>query len=211
MTGRSAWLAFGLLAAGCSPLPVSQPALAASAAPVTSAVANAPRGPAPPMVDGMHIQKGACPGEGCYFGRMQARKALDIYDAPGKSPAIVGRLAEGEWVDAVATEDRYAPLKGVVSSASTKFTPGGVVYRLGYEGEGCFDVWDNGPAATSWCDDSSGESDIAWQQTPPPADGSEGFWVQVKRATGPGGWLREPIDLRCIGLQDRDADCPPVK
>jgi hypothetical protein len=37
------------------------------------------------------------------------------------------------------------------------------------------------------------------------------LWVEVKRASGPAGWLRNPRDLRCMGYQDRDADCPPIK
>ncbi len=168
---------------------------------------------APPTVNGMYVVKNACPGEGCYYGRMQASKTLDLYDAPSPSARVVGQVAAGEWMDTVLVEDRFAPLKGVVRTGGESFKTGDVVYRLSYEGEGCFGVWDRGQLK-SWCDlgeqiPGDASDHIDWEAAAA-TDGSEGLWVQVKRDNGIGGWLRDPKDLRCIGLQDRDADCPAL-
>jgi hypothetical protein len=161
----------------------------------------------------MYIEKDACPGEGCYFRRAQALNAIDLYDKPGRSSVVVGQVAQGEWVDRIASENRFAPVKGVVRADHEPFRMGDIVYRLGNQGEGCFDVWDKGVIGM-WCDLGSDDplenGGIEWDKASPPTDGSEGWWVQVTREKGPGGWLRNPRDFRCFGLQDRDADCPPV-
>jgi hypothetical protein len=207
------------LAAACGQNGASAPTPAAPAVAEAPAVASAAAAAsvateAPPTVNGMYVVKGACPGEGCYFGRMQATKALDLYEAPGASPKVVGQLAASEWMDTVVTEDHFAPLRGVVRTGGENFKAGDVVYRLGYEGEGCFEVWDKGQLK-SWCDmgeqipGDPGEV-IDWDKAPAVTDGSEGLWVQVKSDKGAGGWLRDPEDVRCIGYQDRDADCPPL-
>ncbi len=191
-------------------------AVAAAAEPAPSVVVAPPPVGAeePPMVNGMYVQKDACPGEGCYFGRMQATDALDLYDAPGASPKVIGQVAAGEWMDTLTTQDRLAPLRGVVRIGGENFKVGDVVYMLSYEGEGCSGVWDNGQLK-SWCDmgeqipGDPGEV-IDWDKSPGPTDGSDGLWVQVKSDKSASGWLRDPGAVRCIGYQDRDPDCPPL-
>jgi hypothetical protein len=165
---------------------------------------------APPTEGGLYVDTGACPGEGCYFGRFQMINGAELYDWPGKSPAVVGQVNAGEWVDTIQTEDRFAPVKGVMVADLDPFLKGETVWRLGYEGEGCFSVWGSGKQG-GWCDLNGIEpSAILWDEVEPVTDGSEGFWVQVTRESGPGGWLREPMDLRCAGVMDRDADCPEL-
>ncbi|MFT3725362.1 MAG: hypothetical protein QM773_17470 [Hyphomonadaceae bacterium] len=141
-----------LLASACgqsgAPAPVAAVPPAAPEAPVASSTANAE---APPTVGGVFVDKGACPGEGCHFGRMQAEKALDLYDAPGPAAKVIGQVAADEWMDTLTTEDRFAPVRGVVRKGGENFKAGDVVYRLGYEGEGCSTVWDKGQLK-SWCD-----------------------------------------------------------
>ncbi len=204
------------MTAACGQNSASAPTVAPVAEAVSPTGGAAPfsvSADAPPTVNGMYVVKDACPGEGCYFGRMQATKTLDLYNAPSPSPKVIGQVAAGEWMDTVLVEDHFPPLKGVVRTSGESFKAGDVVYRLGYEGEGCFGVWDKGQLK-SWCD--LGEqipgdvSDVIDWEAAAATDGSEGLWVKVKRDKGAGGWLRDPKDLRCIGMQDRDADCPAL-
>lgn len=219
MSGRAILVAgLSALAAACSPNQQTAPVVSRGVsdtppAVVAEALEAQAVNDAPATVDGMYIDKGACPGEGCYFGRAQALKAVDLYETPGASPVVVGQIQEGEWVDSIATEDRFAPVPGIMRADVEPFKEGDIVYRLGNMGEGCFDVWSKGQTGM-WCDIGSDDpienGGVAWRTERPVTDGSEGWWVQVKRANGSGGWLRGPHDFRCTGLQDREADCPPL-
>lgn len=200
--------------AACSPQPAVKPAEA-----VTPAVASSDQAAAiptaPPTVEGVYVAKGACPGEGCYLsGKIRAYEAADLYDKPGAGAAVVGKVVTGEWVEIVNREVHLIPMRGVVREGRKHFATGDVVYLLTSQGEGCFDTWSKGVVG-SWCDpDASGspaeDEAIDFDAAAEPPD-SAGLWVEVTRQAGPGGWLHGVDDFACIGLQDRDADCPPLQ
>ncbi len=181
----------------------------------SSAVAARPR-PAnvtpPTTADGVYVDHGGCPGEGCSMhGRIQAEAAVTLYDRPGPSAAAVGRLEAGEWVEAVDTEVRLVPVRGVVRESGKLPRPlarGDVVYGLTPTGEGCLDLWRKG-AVLDWCDPESIGSDYARIDFDPPPAGAPPmvFWVRVKRLKGPDGWIRDLADIRCGGQMDREG-CP---
>jgi hypothetical protein len=203
------------LAGACSPQPAAQAPqeIASPSAPLSSAPTTAVASVEPPTVNGVYVEHGACPGEGCYLhGRIKAYEAVDLLERIGKDAPVIARIAANDWVEIVETEDRLIPSRGVVRKAADGLAEGDVVYMLGYEGEGCSAVWNKG-AHTEWCDtgDEAG-SPIAWDPAPPRTDPTLGFWVQVKLADGRTGWLSNE-SLRkfgCTGYQDRDADCPPL-
>lgn len=180
----------------------------AEPAPGAPPVAVMSAGDAPPTVDGIFIDGGACPGEGCYLeGKIKAREPAALYQhASNVAPAIATIEAE-EWVEILGTEDRLIPVPGKVRAT------GETVYRLGYEGEGCSTVWNKGQLST-WCDDDGDLSNdaIVWEEPPASSDPSLGFWVQVRRANGQTGWLADDSNgsFACTGYQDRDDDCPPL-
>ncbi|MEQ1608131.1 MAG: hypothetical protein ABL956_04050 [Hyphomonadaceae bacterium] len=147
----------------------------------------------------MHLDKGACLGEGCYFGRAQAQKAVDLYESPGPLPVVVGRLLEGECADSIATEGRFAPLPGGMLADIELFKEGEVVHRLGKMGEGCFDVRSKGQTGV-WCDKGSDDpienGAVAWQKRAS-GDGC------IRRAVGAGEtreWIKR-LAARTAGLQ----------
>lgn len=215
--------AAALLLVACTPQEAAKqpPAAAATQTPPAPAEAAAPAqsaSDAPPTVNGVYIQKGACPGEGCYLkGKIKAYDAVNLYSDKRTDAAAIARIEKGEWVEILSTEDRFIPLRGVVREGKRDHKTGDIVYMLGYEGEGCSDVWNKGKSST-WCDPGSdpnpGPDVIDWDAVTPSSDTTLGFWVEVKRGNGQAGWLREGDDgLRkfgCTGYQDRDADCPQL-
>ena len=199
---QATMLSFTVLLAACSPAAPTdqQPAPAAASLPTVVAQSS---GDAPPTVDGVFIQKGACPGEGCYLtGRIKAYEPVGLRAESGMGAAEVTQIAAGDWVDIAGTELRLITARG------TSRASGDVVYRLGYEGEGCSTVWTRGSLG-SWCDDGDpSDDDIVWDAETESADPTLGFWVEVKLPDGRTGWLDEE-SLRkfgCTGYQDRDAD-----
>lgn len=204
----------GLLSAilwlgACSPQQATAPTQpSAEQAPAVAAPVNAP-----PLVDGVYVAKDACPGEGCYLkGKIKAYDAVDLFDGAGSKTAI-GKIASGEWVEILGTEDRLAPRRGVVREALGRYAVGDEIYLLSSQGEGCMDAWAKG-ALTSWCDPDTGLE----PENSPPLDFPDpvvepeglGLWVKVKLEQGKDGWISDVSAFACTGLQDRDADCPPL-
>ena len=162
----------------------------------------------PPTVNGIYIDKGACPGEGCYLeSKIKAREAAALYQEKRADSPVLATIEPDEWVEILSTEDRVVPVPG------TDRATGERVYMLGYEGEGCSTVWKKGELS-SWCDDDGDLSNdsIVWSGPVDSTDTSLGFWVEVKRANGQTGWLGQDStrSFACTGYQDRDPDCPPL-
>ena len=209
---RRVWLLaiVGMALASCSPqqAPASPeaaviPQVVASPVAVTSAADQGP-----PTLNGVYIEKGACPGEGCYLeGKIKAREAASLFQEKRTDSPVLATIDPNEWVEILGTEDRLVPRAG------TDRAMGEVVYMLGYEGEGCSTIWKKGELS-SWCDDDGDLSNdsIVWSELVDSTDTSLGFWVEVKRANGQIGWLGADStgSFACAGYQDRDSDCPPL-
>ena len=162
----------------------------------------------PPTLNGVYVEKGACPGEGCYLeGKIKAREAASLFQEKRTDSPVLATIDPNEWVEILGTEDRLVPWAG------TDRATGEVVYMLGYEGEGCSTIWKKGELS-SWCDDDGDLSNdsIVWSELVDSTDTSLGFWVEVKRANGQIGWLGADStgSFACAGYQDRDPDCPPL-
>lgn len=163
---------------------------------------------APPTVNGIYIAQGACPGEGCTFGRWRATKPIDVYDAVGPAPRVLATIAAGERVEALTGEVHLRPLRGVVRRPyGETLKPGDVVYLLDYLGEGENNIWRRGEILT-WTDEGGdpASSDIAWDAHGDDWTGAV-WWVQVKRANETVGWLRDPRDFECSDSLAGDAGC----
>jgi hypothetical protein len=204
----------GLALGACSPQQAAAPPEAASpqqgAVPTTAPPDSAalPADQSPPTVNGIFIDKGACPGEGCYLeGKIKAREAASLFQEKRADSPVLATIEPDEWVEILGTEDRLVPLAG------TDRATGEPVYMLGYEGEGCSTVWKKGELS-SWCDDDGDLSNdsIAWSEPVDSTDTSLGFWIEVKRANGQTGWLGNDSqgNFACTGYLDRDPDCPPL-
>jgi hypothetical protein len=204
----------GLALGACSPQQAAAPPEPAfpqqGAVPTTAPPDSAalPADQSPPTVNGIFIDKGACPGEGCYLeGKIKAREAASLFQEKRADSPVLATIEPDEWVEILGTEDRLVPLAG------TDRATGEPVYMLGYEGEGCSTVWKKGELS-SWCDDDGDLSNdsIAWSEPVDSTDTSLGFWIEVKRSNGQTGWLGNDSqgNFACTGYLDRDPDCPPL-
>jgi hypothetical protein len=185
---RGLALALSLLVLGCSP----------------------PSNEAPPLTDGVYIVRGICFGEGGCNRHWRASAAVPLHERPDPASPIVATLASGEWVDPVDGQYRFVPLRGVVHTATTKppLAVGDVVYRLQPLGEGFYAFWHKGQTPEhDWAEGDPNEP-IKWDEAPQDPPGVVlGWWVQLWRANGQTGWVKEPSSFECMGSLQGSANC----
>lgn len=183
-------------------------AFAVLAALVLAACAHsAPAGP--PTENGVYIARGVCFGEGECNRYWRASKPVDLHAQPDPAAPVVATIAADEWVEAVDGQLRLRPLRGVVHTATTSppLAVGDVVYMLEPQGEGFYTLWGNGKMLEhDWAEGDANEP-ITWDAPAPAAPGlTLGWWVQLKRADGRTGWVKDPA-FECMGALQGSADC----
>ena len=152
----------------------------------------------PPLTDGVYVQQGVCPFEGCEYRRWRATRTTTMYASPDASASSVGEVGVGEWVNAQTGEVHIVPVRGGAVRASGNVAVGDVGFRLSYLGEGNWSVWHNGRVI----EDSS-----AFEF--PNDNGDRGiWWVRVTDAIGREGWIRDANNFACRGIYGGDEDCP---
>ena len=150
------------------------------------------------VAQGVFIDKGACPGEGCmYRERWVARSAVDLLKAPDSTAPIIATAKSGEVVRTVTGEVHTIPGRFVVHRQHDEFLPGDEVLVYTYLGEGVFRIRHNGRLK---------ETDLDFG----PGGGSNGkrcdvqarcwgtlqeelqftWWVLVRTTTGVEGWTQ---------------------
>lgn len=160
------------------------PAATPSAAPAPAAAADPSRPPAE------YVATGACPFEGCQYGRWTATKAVTLYDRPGGA-ALPARLAKGDVVTAEGGEVRATPVRAVVAKAGPEdvargLTEGSVVYALYPLGEGAVMVWKDGKTI-----DTSLDVELRFDPALPETGLPYVWWAKVKRADGSTAWVKD--------------------
>ena len=152
-----------------------------------------------PVAQGVFIDKGGCPGEGCMYGeRWIARSDVDLLKAPDPTAVVISTVRSGETVRTVTGEVHTIPGRFVVHSRHDEFAPGDEVLVYTYLGEGVFRIRHNGQLK---------EADLNFG----PGGGSNGkrcevqarcwgtlheelqftWWVLVRTAAGTEGWIRD--------------------
>lgn len=177
----------------------------------------------PPVgADGLYNNMGSCPGEGCSVSPWQrVRTQTSLRDQPTPAATVVATLAEGEWVRALNSVNRWRPARGVVvdEAQAQYYMNGGaplhlgdVVYSIDYEGEGFVTLWRRGDNV-SWYDPGGEESavgGIRWDpidslQRDADTTNGAGFWLQVQREDGRIGWVKGET-VECLsGMDPTDA------
>ncbi|MFO1015127.1 MAG: hypothetical protein U1E50_15340 [Caulobacteraceae bacterium] len=183
----AATLVFTLSACDRSAPPAADPASPAKAVPAPQQPASRPAASAPPSE---WIETGACPFEGCQYGRWTATKAVTLYDRPGGA-ALPARLAKGDVVTAEGGEVRATPVRAVVAKAGPEdvargLTEGSVVYALYPLGEGAVMVWKDGKTI-----DTSLDVELRFDPALPETGLPYVWWAKVKRADGSTAWVRD--------------------
>jgi len=191
MTARSAekpgpmlMLAVMAVLASCSPKPASPPAEAAAVKPITLAPAADPSKPPAEWV-----AAGACPFEGCQYGKWTATRDVVLYDRPGGQVQAL-KIAKGEGVTALTGEVIARPARAVVvrsdkEEAGWGLTPGAVAYFLFPLGEGAVAVWKDGKAY-----ETSIDFELRFDPTVPEDQRTYVWWAHVRRAGGATGWVK---------------------
>ena len=190
----AAWLLAGSLAAlaltACSPpaQPVTKTEPAAEAAPSPAPAPAAPADPTRPPVE--WVETGACPFEGCQYGRWTAFRPVTLYERPG-GPALARRLAKDDVVTATGGEVRATPVKARVKTTGPEDTEAGIavgdiVYVLYPLGEGAVMVWKDGKAVGA-------SIDVELEFDPPLGEGGLPYvwWAKVKLADGTVAWVKD--------------------
>lgn len=130
----------------------------------------------PPLRDGVYIQQGVCPFEGCIYGPWRSTAVTRLYRTPNENAPIAATIMAGESVTALRGEVHLIPLRGVVIRPLGPFRTGDVIYRLSYRGEGTWDVWHNGTVADTF--------NLDYWSSPPVFDFGAGANTDQKRLVG---------------------------
>jgi hypothetical protein len=160
--------------------------------------------PKPPAV---YVDKGACPGECCSYGRDWAvAEETKLYDRPEGRKAI-GRLAKGEKARAVTGEVHTRPNRLEVSFDHGDYAMGDVLYVLTHVEKQKYKVWRDGKVAVEDLFGIAGETDplelgsceipshACWGEISQRRHPST-WWVKLRTATGAEGWTKETRNLK---------------
>jgi hypothetical protein len=159
-----------------------------------------------PLIDGLFELFGACPGEGCGLGDWRAFGPVNLMADSIAGAPVVATVPDGEWVTVVKSIDRVAPQRGVVLKDSDEVYAGDEIWAVGYEGEGIVTAWRGGDLVSV---NGSDEDVVRWDQVPEQVAPKprSGWWVQVRRASGQTGWVRDGGGFGCIGAIDPPPEC----
>ncbi len=181
---------------------------------------------APPLSDGWYVDEGACPFEGCAYGRdWKAGANIRLYDAP-RGTRHIATVPTGGTAHAISGTVYTRPIPVTVASATTietysytrrstyvrRLQPGERLFLLTYEGEGFNIAWLDGQRVSlsivpmhdlsihrfRSCESPSAE---CWWTIP---DGSREreseWWVRLRLPDGTEGWTREIDNFSGVSL-----------
>lgn len=154
----------------------------------------------PPPVDiyeGSYEMTSDCHEKGCAYGSARFSADMPLYSDTNSSGAVVASIPAGECVDTEADKLLQSPRRGVVLETQGRFAVGDVIYLTAYEGEGYSTVWRRG----EYLDGFQDEAVVRWDNAP--AHPRAGYWIQVTRSSGQGGWVRD-ADIR-------ERECNPAR
>ncbi len=169
--------------------------LAAQADGITAPV-KAPK-PALPKID-----EGACPFEGCQFGKWTAQASIPLYSTwkPGPSRKLLRTLHKGEHVTAITgIYITYKPSRIQMTQAIPEYhlKAGDIVFLYRNQGEGFATAWFNG----YWFENFDASGVAATDQSKSICskhcnaklleEGQDEWWVKIKTKTGQIGWVKD--------------------
>lgn len=150
------------------------------------------------LYEGSYEMTSDCHELGCAYGPARFSFDTPLYVRQDTRAPIVTTIPSAECVlktgrDALLS----APRRGVVLETFGAYTAGDVIYLTNYDGEGYSTVWRRGEYLYEFQDGL-----VRWDAAP--NDPREGYWVEVTRADGQSGWVRDPeISERDCGFTRR--------
>lgn len=176
------------------------------------------RGPSPWLYDGLYSERVFCPGEDCYLGgSIRAKEAVGLVGVDEQGAPVVDTLPAGERVWILGWEHRVGATPGVVRVEQGDLKVGDRVFLLSRPMPDCAVVFHGYFRKTLICGTDGrnpGADFIDWGEPEPFEAKRAGLWVMVKRqSSGTPLYLREQDigSFACVTVNNRDADCPPVK
>ncbi len=183
----------------------------------------------PPVVNGFYEAQGSCPFEGCGAGDLFTTGPVELLERPALDARVVATAPAGEWVSTANSFYRHHPARGVVvgevrqiydndadiENGRPTLEVGDIVYATDFGGEGLTELWRRGDLM--WWDSSGGEENgvndgIRWEwgtsedHEAVMAVGG-GWWLELVRANGERGWVRDTGNLDCLGVIDASPRC----
>lgn len=143
----------------------------------------------PPPKDiyaGSYEMTSDCHVKGCAYGSTRFAAATPLRAIADARSPVIATIPPGECVDTESDALMQTPQRGVVLENTDRFAAGDVIYLTSSEGEGFSTVWRRGEYLEHYWD----EVVVRWEDEPdhPLA----GYWMQVTRTNGQGGWVRDP-------------------
>lgn len=145
------------------------------------------------LYEGSYEMTSDCHELGCAYGPARFSSDTPLYASQDTRAPIVTTISTAECAlktgrDALLS----APQRGVVLETFGEYIAGDVIYLTNYEGEGSSTAWRRG----EYLEFLGGP--VRWDAAP--NDPREGYWVEVTRANGQSGWVRNPE------ISERDCD-----
>jgi hypothetical protein len=151
-------------------------------------------GPVTADDDTVYVDKGACPGECCWYGEWFAIATMPLIASPS-DPTVVADIHRGERVMALTGEVHTIPSRFIVKKPRPPYKVGDIIIVYTYLGEGFFRVRHQGRIfeenlgfspwssfADNRCQDSMdcfGQLTTEYRAT---------WWIQIRTQGGVTGW-----------------------
>jgi hypothetical protein len=141
------------------------------------------------------VDSGACPFEGCTFGKWTVTRSTALYSSWKPDRAQIGQLHKGEVVTSVTgihltkQPDRIQVIRAI---PELRLKPGDTVLRYMYVGEGFANIWANGKylkeVDCTFVTEKNGDGCLRDCGAVVEKQGVKEWWVQVKSSSGKTGW-----------------------
>ncbi|MEI6440494.1 MAG: hypothetical protein WCO83_09840 [Alphaproteobacteria bacterium] len=156
---------------------------------------SAPKPPGPYWVNGPLCGEDDCDN---IPGRWRALNMVDLRAKPLPEAPVIAHLAAGEWVKAQEKRTKVFPLRGKVRFAGGGLSAGDLVYGPMPGSDDDHEViWTKGRTLRLTLDPDS--SQIDWV-SPPDGRLMKVMWVRIESTNGVSGWLLDPQDFACMGM-----------
>jgi hypothetical protein len=157
-------------------------------------------GPLPPS---FFVDDGACPGEGCGYGKWTVDKETVLRAQPDLNSNAVGKCRAGSEVVALTGQVHTVAGMFKVKKKHGNFGPGNIIWVYTYLGEGYFKVWFDGKyfeqdlGFSPWGGSPGTRCEVeryCWGELEQHLNFT--WWIQIRNVDGVVGWTPEANNFR---------------
>jgi hypothetical protein len=143
------------------------------------------------------IDEGACPFEGCTFGKWTVTKETPLYSSWKEDRTVIGKLTGGETVvglTGVHITKKPDKIQVLVDMPKLGLRRGEIIFRYMFRGEGFADLWAHGEwmqeADCSFITEADGDGCARDCSAKVVENGAKEWWVKVRTNSGQVGWAK---------------------